>query len=71
MLKKDRKKSWQIFQGHHITYTPEYIVRITRTEHFFIGRMQRYFEARGITKGMKEALKWCCKNYKLNKEVAK
>jgi hypothetical protein len=68
--KKDRKKSYQIFQNHHITYKPEYTVRITRTEHFFCGRMQRYWEARGITKGMREWLRHCAKTstYKLNKE---
>lgn len=73
MLKKDRKKSYQIFQGHHITYKPEYIVRITRTEHFFCGRMQRYWESRGITKGMREWLKYCAKpsTYKLNREPKK
>lgn len=71
MLKKDRKKSWQIWQKHHLSYEPEITCRITRTEHFFIGRLQKYWEARGISKGIIQGLKWCFKQYKINKEPKK
>jgi len=84
-LKKDRMKSWQIFQGHHVSYpccdkpvigeldlcvnckktfNPEIIFRITRTEHFFAGRMERYFKYRGMTPGMAKTLKYYCKKFK-------
>ena len=65
-MRKRKKKSFEIWQGHHITYEPELIVLITRTEHFFSGRLQPYFKARGISKGMKELFKWCIKNYRTN-----
>lgn len=68
MAKKKKKRSYEVWQNHHILYSPELIVRITRTEHFFAGRLQAYFKARGISKGCIRLLKWCCKNYSINKE---
>ena len=71
MLKKNRKKSYEIWQNHHVCYDPEVKCRITRTEHFFCGRLQPYFKARGISKGMIACFKYWIKNYKLNKESIK
>ena len=67
MLKKDKKKSWQIFQKHHLEYGPEpkeKTVRITRTEHFFCGRLESYAKARGLSPGMCEALAYYIQKYK-------
>jgi len=68
MLKKDRKKSWEIWQGHHLEYEPEKVVRITRTEHFFCGRLESYAKARGLSPGFCEALKYYIKKFKENRE---
>jgi len=63
-LKKDRKKSWQIMQTHHLEYDPEITVRLTRTEHFFCGRMDSYGKARGFTEGFIHALQYMSEKYK-------
>ena len=73
MLKKDRKKSYQIWQGHHAQYKtenlPDIIFRITRMEHFIIGcRAQPHWFKHGMSDGCWKLLKWIRKNYKPNKE---
>jgi hypothetical protein len=65
--RKKRMKSWEIFQRHHLEYGPEpaeRVVRITRTEHFFAGRMENYAKARGLTPGFCEALLYYIQKYK-------
>jgi len=66
--KKNRKKSWEIWQTHHLEYEPEIITRVTRTEHFFLGRLDTYFKARGISRGMKIAFRHMAKKYRVNME---
>jgi hypothetical protein len=70
MLKKDRKKSYQIWQGHHAQYDPPVIFRITRMEHFLIGcRAQKHWFKYGMSNGCWKLLKWVRKNYKVNQEI--
>jgi hypothetical protein len=62
-LKKDRKRSWQIFQIHHLEYEPELTVRLTRTEHFFCGRIEAYAKAHGLTPGFSGAMSYYYEKY--------
>jgi hypothetical protein len=43
MKKKRRKKpKKEVWQKHHITYDPEWIEEVTRAEHFYITRLNRF-----------------------------
>ena len=64
MPRKRRKKSWEIRQRHHLSYDPERIVIVTRTEHFFCGRMDNYGRAHGFSPGFCRALKYMVGKYK-------
>jgi hypothetical protein len=63
LKKKDRKKSFEIIQKHHLSYVPEKTVIVTRTEHFFCGRIESYGKAHGFSKGFCEALDYYSKKY--------
>jgi len=63
-MRKRRKKSWEIMQKHHLEYEPEIVVVVTRTEHFFCGRMDSYFKAHGMTPGMGKALRYMVRKYR-------
>lgn len=55
MLKKKKKttKKKIYWQTHHITYDPEYTVRVRRSEHFYITKLARY---RNLSAGAYEAI---------------
>lgn len=63
-MRKRRKKSWEIIQVHHLSYEPEVTVKVTRTEHFFSGRLNSYGKARGFTPGFCKALRYMIKQFK-------
>lgn len=64
-MRKRKKKSWEVIQRHHLEYAPvELTVKITRTEHFFCGRMESYAKAHGFTYGMCRALRYMAKKYR-------
>jgi hypothetical protein len=65
--KKIKKKSWQIWQKHHLEYSPpapeEIIVKISRTEHFFASRIEPYAKAHRLTRGFLKTIKYYGKKY--------
>ena len=72
VFKKDRKKSWQIFQNHHLVYPDEgeeLTVKVSRTEHFFLGRITPYAKAHGLSSGFLKSIKFLRKKYKRNKKT--
>ena len=52
---RKRKPKKQVWQGHHITYKPEKIVRVTRGEHFVITQLQRFGS---LSVGAKQAIRY-------------
>lgn len=74
MPRKRRKKSWEIWQRHHLEYgipdmfgniVLEKTVKITRTEHFFLTRIESYAKAHRLSPGMHKGLRYLCKKYPL------
>ena len=54
-----------IIQNHHISYNPEYTVRVTRAEHFELTRLSRYKQfSIGFIKGNIDILNKHLKNAK-------
>ena len=67
-LKKDRKKSWEIWQNHHLSYNPEITTRITRMEHWFARNLQRSGMKRGLSRGMHKVFRYLMKICPINYE---
>lgn len=68
-MRKKKKKSWEIFQNHHLIYPEEgeeKTVRITRTEHFFAGRIEMYAKAHGLTPGFVQSIRFYYRKYGAN-----
>jgi len=53
--KKKAKKKRQIWQSHHLCYSPELLVRVRRKEHYWITRLQWFKE---ISPGAVRAIIW-------------
>jgi hypothetical protein len=62
--RKRRKKSWEIIQTHHLSYEPEITAIVTRTEHFFAGRMDNYGKAHGFSPGFCRTLRYMIKKHR-------
>jgi hypothetical protein len=54
-----------------MSYEPEILARITRTEHFFAGRIDSYAKARGLSEGFLKTIEYYGKKYKRNEEPPK
>jgi hypothetical protein len=66
-MRKRRKKSWEIMQRHHMVYAgpeiKEVVVKVTRTEHFFLGHLDSYGKAHGFNPGFCRNLKYLIKQH--------
>jgi hypothetical protein len=73
-MKKKKKASWQIFQWHHLVYPEEgeeKVVLVTRTEHYFLGNIERYAKAHGLTEGFVKSIRFYFRKYGENKRSVK
>jgi len=62
MSKKQPKTVWQ---NHHISYTPEIIIRIRRSVHYYVTSLNRFS---GFTANEKKALRVVIRRKKILKE---
>lgn len=66
-----KKKSWQVWQNHHLRYPEEgeeYVVRLTRTEHYWAGNIERYARKHGLSWGFVRSIRFYFRKYGENKE---
>lgn len=53
MPEKQPSKRKQVIQGHHITYEPEWVVPVTKGEHYVVTQLQRF---KSLSDGAKQAI---------------
>lgn len=58
VLKRRKKRKKIVWQRHHITYEPEWVVWVRRKEHFHITNLQRF---KDFSAGAKRAIRYIMK----------
>jgi len=71
-IKKKKKPSWQVWQWHHLRYPEEgeeKTVRVTRTEHYWLGNIERYSKKRKLSRGFVMAIRFYFRRDGENEEI--